>query len=354
MSELEPDHLRAMYNAPAELENEASVRLGLNPVFEKAFEVQFRFMGVEVERSKLHDYWKDNSDIANELTAEAKKARLIGEQVTIKGEEISIPKVIMNLVDDTTTVSPLSEEGRQSKMYEATMTPVAYSNVFKGFTLKFKKTADDTQSVYEPYLAYMLNAGRYVSADSAIDIFATGDIRTTSIDFKCDNAIDEKEILLQTLYDLAPHHLSMVDWMSELLDTSEYSNNTLHDIASSAQSIVDAGSDLQTKQVIEDTIADLVKRNLSELTTYSLKTYIYLHANGDIDNGEKKLKLSNKNLFSFAKRISDVVFMDEHPRMPRQATLNSNGRSLHIILADLDAMQYTYIPFSTLQEFTKK
>lgn len=355
----EPEYVRAIYDAPAEHHVEDSSRFGEHPVFERAFEAQFGFLGTLIDENKsgpdgaLDTYWKEHRAIAKDLSNESAEARLIDKPVKMSGDDMIIPKVMMDHATGITKTAPMSEQERVEIMLKRTLTQTHMSGKFSGFALMFKKTSDLTQDIFEPYIAYKVEVGRYISVDAETVVYATGDIRTTSLDFDADSEKDEKLLLINHLYTFRPQIHKEVAILKRCLEEPQYTHSVMHDIATIAHEIVETIDDKQLRQVIEDVIADLIKRYIGQHERYLAKAHVFTRSKGLVEGGGVELIVGVSQPYTFNKKVTDVVYMDEHPRMPEQATVKTNGRSLHVVYSDEQTGKHAFVPFSCLHEFTK-
>ena len=100
--------------------------------------------------------------------------------------------------------------------------------------------------------------------------------------------------------------------------------------------------------LLEDSICDLIKYRLNQLGGYSMRAHVHL-TNDESEPGVKKLFVKDD---TYDSTIQDVIFLDDHPFMPKESGLEVD-RSIYFIVGDSEG-DYRYIPITGLREFTKK
>jgi hypothetical protein len=323
-------------------------RLITKPVFEKAMDLQ-RVMGnTRIKKDQIETAWSSAHRNLLELNAHVKEQGALLAPVTLKGEGILVPMLGADLARDIATMSLLSDEDRRDKLFKRYLVPDETKGLFNGFTVHFVET--DGWEVYKPVLAYQVTLKEVSTPYSQTQLYATGDVGQTQIEFDQDDRLDEASDCIGLLYQLCPKQGATINRIvSTLSSTENYDASMMRHVGFHADKLIDTVKKGK-QQFLQDALADLLRHYVDKHSVYLVKA-LSMNISDPAGSGELYYNKATKKLYSLMEKYIDFVFM---PRT--EVTDKSNEyderMKLHIVMEFSSAS--AYVPLTDIDVFEKQ
>lgn len=350
MTSFDPEQIRHTLDAFNEEEYDEDLRdrLSLAPVFERATLFQMEFVQTRLHKEDFIAAWNAAQDTINSLDADATAQGVMGKHATLQGEGILVPKFEIDFATSVSLVSLMNEEDRHEFLFKNYLSSDMHKGKFQGFSLRFKKANDEPES-YIPVLSYQVSAGSTYGPHLHINLFATGDVGTTQLNFEQDDRRDGIHDTLKELLEVCDAQAEAVNRINVSLASSENIDaSCLRHVGYHAEKLISSLPDKKRKRA-EDLLSDLLMLYIGRTDTQIVATKKYSLSNSTKDITRAFYDQENPTILT--QKCHDVVFLNRHV-IKDNAVNYLDRRVPHLAMLYDD--NTIYVPLAEIEEYSKQ
>lgn len=321
-------------------------RYGNAPVFDMVQELHIELSKMRLTEEELVSTWNEHQELIQLLDVEASKDGLMGQEVSLSGKGIEIPK----FETDLTTVAALITLGNIRELDEKSLEKYYAEDevrgMFSGFTLRFIKTEDEK---YVPKVAYQVATDVVDIPHAHINLYTVGLVDTSQLQFEDDIKRERVVPILDRLFSLCEEGASSVNAINmALASMGKYDASRIRHVAYHAEKIVNALDDETLVGSIEDGLVDLISHYIEPNDTIHIKTpFFSMSAEDETRGGEYYQGDDN---YALTGEMAGFVFLNQ--AVVKDATVTYRGRrTLYATLRHEG--RYIYTPLTKANEFSR-
>lgn len=316
-------------------------------VFESARDRQRELSELRIPKGEVLNEWNGAQELLRKLDQQANDEGVLGLPVSLRGENLEVPKFQGNLATGLALLSFREVGELTAENIETYYESHDVKGYFGGFTMQFAQEDEDT---FVPRLSYQVAIGAHDMPNSHINLYATGAVGDAQLSFVADEKMDTVAPLVEELYELAGNRLSNLSRLNMILASNDkYDAEMMRRIAFDAGKVVKAANK-EVAQQVEDKLIDLISEYITPGTSLSvgMRNFFIIDTEDDtkkmyynIAEGEEAMRATAP--------CNGLVFLHQ-PIVEDGVVKGYQGnRTLYATMAG--ETQIAYIPLTRVEEF---
>lgn len=350
MTSFDPEMIRSALDSfnDEEYNEDLRDRLSAAPVFEHAMLLQVELLQTRLKKEHFIEAWNAVQDTINSLDSEALSQGVMGQYVTLQGENILVPKYEIDFASAVALISLRNEEDRQRFLFDNYLSSDVHKGKFQGFSLRFKAAEDEPES-FIPVLSYQVSAGSTYGPHLHVSLFATGDVGTTQIHFEKDDRRDGVQQVLRELLEVAGSQAEAINRINISLASSDSIDaSCLRHVGYHAEKLIHSLPEAQRKKV-EDLLSDLCMLYIGRTDTQVLSTRRFRMSGVGGDDSHGFYEQPEPSIIT--QKCHDIVFLDR-PVIKDGSVTYLNRRMPYLVM--LYEKSTVYVPMTAIEEYSKQ
>lgn len=245
---------------PSAFIEELCDRLGNAPVFEALRKACAELEYKAIRNEDVMKVWKESQNMLEAAVTRMEQEGVLGKEVLAAGKDLRVPKIDADPVRAVVLSSLRDEVEINEQTLEESYSLHEVRGVLSGVTLDFVRLDEDCVA---PTLSYQVRVGQARYPHQAVDLFATGAIETTSLNFVED--ID-KDLMGYDFLQLAgeyPNLMNKINTLYRAVIHGDFKNASwLRHIGHHLTAFV-AAIDSEERERVASMLSDLVERKLT-------------------------------------------------------------------------------------------